>query len=133
MLYMTLSHPFCTLQKGGPITMWFTIEFGNGCSTPVTHCHILLSFVSTTPTMSDSDHVQHRQTYSEDLRERVIYQKYSLHKKTADIAHDLNISVCVVQRVLQLWRKSGEVIPVGPGWSNKRRRMMMPHEQEVCI
>ena len=51
-----------------------------------------------------------RHYYSQDLCERVIYQHNVLGKKTTDIARDLDISLRVVQRTLQVWKEIGDVV-----------------------
>lgn len=50
-----------------------------------------------------------RRHYSKDLKRRVIYQAFTLQKKTTKIAKSLDIDLRVVQRVLQTWREIGEV------------------------
>jgi hypothetical protein len=77
------------------------------------------------------DHLRQRQHYLEDLRKRVIYQRYTLEKKVGDIAIDLNMSKCAVERVLQLWRETGEVVPVEPDQKKKRKRIMTAQEMDV--
>ena len=74
-----------------------------------------------------------RFTYSKDLRERVVYQRFKLKKKVAAIAVDLNISQRVVERTLKLWRDSREVIPEGSGLHGKRLRLMTSQELTVRI
>ena len=51
-----------------------------------------------------------RQQYSKDLKERIVYQQFTLGKDTAEIAENLNMSKCVVQRVLLLWEEIGDVV-----------------------
>jgi len=74
-----------------------------------------------------------RYTYSKDLRERIVYQRYKLKKKIRVISVDLNVSQRVVERTLKLWRDIGEVIPEGSGVPVKRRRLMVPHEITVRV
>lgn len=50
-----------------------------------------------------------RNHYSKDLKRRIIYQAYTLGKKTTEIAIDLNMHVRVVQRVKKTWKEIGEV------------------------
>lgn len=71
-----------------------------------------------------------RRHYSRDLKERVIYQSYTLHKKPKDIAIDLDMSLRVVHRVRKLWKEIGEVVkdPKSQG----RDRLLKAHEVEVC-
>jgi len=76
-------------------------------------------------------HLRQRRTYSEDVRELVIYQKYTLKKKTADISCDLNMAQRVVERTLKIWRETGEVVPQGPGRKGRRMRLMTAAEVEV--
>jgi hypothetical protein len=77
------------------------------------------------------DHLCQCQTYSEDLQKHVIYQQFSLNKKTADIAHDLTMSQHVVECILHLWKSTGEVVEQDPGRTDKRRRLMTPDEMNV--
>jgi transposase len=77
------------------------------------------------------EHARQRKTYSIDSRKRVIYQKYTLNKKIPEIILNLNISQHVVERTLQLWRDTGEVVSQGPGKKAKRRRVMIPDEIDV--
>ena len=51
-----------------------------------------------------------RQQYSKDLKEHVVYQRFTLGKDTAEIAENLNMSKRVVQRVLLLWEEIGDVV-----------------------
>ncbi len=51
-----------------------------------------------------------RRYYSRDLHEHVIYQHNVLGKKTADIARDLDISLHVIQRTLQVWKEISDVL-----------------------
>jgi hypothetical protein len=56
---------------------------------------------------------------------------YTLEKKVGDIAIDLNMSKHVVERVLQLWCETGEVVPVEPDQKKKRKRIMTSQEMDV--
>ncbi|KAJ7194135.1 hypothetical protein GGX14DRAFT_378286 [Mycena pura] len=49
------------------------------------------------------------QHYSKDLKKRVIYQSFVLHKSNENITIDLNMPLRVVQRVQQTWAEFGEV------------------------
>ncbi|PPQ84100.1 hypothetical protein CVT24_002275 [Panaeolus cyanescens] len=53
--------------------------------------------------------VRQRRKYSSDLKQRVIYQAYTLRKKTTAIAIDLDMPLRVVQHTLKLWQDIGEV------------------------
>ena len=75
------------------------------------------------------DGLRCRQTYSTDLRERVVYQRMTLKFKIDQIATSLKMSRRVVERVLKLWR--GEVSEPGPRRSGKRCRVMDSEEMEV--
>ena len=77
------------------------------------------------------DGLRCRQTYSTDLRERVVYQRITLGHEINDISTSLNMSRRVVERVLQLWRRTGEVTSSGPGRGGKRSRVMDSEEMEV--
>lgn len=50
-----------------------------------------------------------RNHYSKDLKQRVIYQAYTLGKDNTEIAIDLNMPLRVVQRVKEMWAEIGEV------------------------
>jgi transposase-like protein len=77
------------------------------------------------------EHQRQRQTYSEDLRKRVIYQRFTREKKIDEIALDLNMSKRVVERILNLWRTTGEVMSQEPGKKGKRRKIMTQEEMEA--
>jgi transposase len=80
-----------------------------------------------------SEHLRQCKTYSEDLQKQVIYQKYTHHKSIHDISIDLDISRCIVERILKLWHDIGEVVPPEKGKSNKRRKIMTDAEIEVSL
>ncbi|KAJ7182124.1 hypothetical protein C8R46DRAFT_885205 [Mycena filopes] len=46
---------------------------------------------------------------TKDLKQRVIYQAFTLGKRTTQIAIDLNMPLRVVQRCITTWREIGEV------------------------
>ena len=48
-----------------------------------------------------------RRHYSTDLKERVIYQAFTLGKKSTEIAIDLEMPLRVVQRVKHTWTRTG--------------------------
>jgi len=50
-----------------------------------------------------------RRHYSDDLKERVIYQAFTLGQKSAEIALNLEIPLRVVQRVKYTWAQTGRV------------------------
>ncbi|KAJ7303475.1 hypothetical protein DFH08DRAFT_722169 [Mycena albidolilacea] len=54
-------------------------------------------------------HVPVRTHYSKDLKQRVIYQCFTLGNETTKIAIQLNIPLCVVQRVITTWKEICEV------------------------
>ncbi|KAF8145935.1 hypothetical protein K438DRAFT_1781470 [Mycena galopus ATCC 62051] len=54
-------------------------------------------------------HVPVRTHYSKDLKQRVIYQRFTLGYKPTKIAIHLNIPLRVVQRVITTWKEIGEV------------------------
>ena len=69
-----------------------------------------------------------RKSYTVDLRERVVYQRFVLGLKITEISLYLNMSKRTVERILQLWKEMGEVIPNGPGQSGQRQRIL-DHEE----
>jgi hypothetical protein len=56
------------------------------------------------------------QQYSKDLKQRVIYQAFTLGKTSTEIAIDLDMPVRVVQRVKKTWAEIGEVC-----WDHRHR------------
>jgi len=50
-----------------------------------------------------------RNHYSQDLKQRVIYQAFTLAKKSTEIAIDLDIPLRVVQHVKRTWLEIGRV------------------------
>ncbi|KIJ42449.1 hypothetical protein M422DRAFT_48268 [Sphaerobolus stellatus SS14] len=48
--------------------------------------------------------------YGKDLWERIIYQQFSLGRKPAQISHELDISLWVIQQTLQLWNEIGNLV-----------------------
>lgn len=50
-----------------------------------------------------------RLQYSRDLKQRVVYQAFTLMKSTTEIVINLDMPICVVQRVLTDWREIGDV------------------------
>jgi transposase-like protein len=50
-----------------------------------------------------------RRHYSDDLKTRVIYQAFTLGKKSTEIAIDLEMPLRVVQRVKHTWMQTGRV------------------------
>src|SRR6266481_4528128 len=72
-----------------------------------------------------------RHTYSTDLWECVIYQKYTLGSKVADISTSLNMSWHTVKHILNLWGMTGKVSPSVPGRTKERCRIMDTEEIEV--
>ena len=48
--------------------------------------------------------------YSQDLKQHVIYQQFTLHKSTTEIAEDLDMSLWVVQYVLNLYGEIGNTV-----------------------
>ncbi|KAF8587888.1 hypothetical protein K439DRAFT_1336824, partial [Ramaria rubella] len=52
-------------------------------------------------------------------------------RKTAQIVHDLQISQCVVERILKMWCETGEVVPQGPGRHAEKMTLLLPEETKV--
>ncbi|KAF9646557.1 hypothetical protein BDM02DRAFT_3188762 [Thelephora ganbajun] len=74
----------------------------------------------------------HRQQYTSDLLEWAVYQHYTLHCSTADIAKQLNISQRVVQRTLRMWRIIGRVkLPITRAYQPKARVLSHQHCQFI--
>ena len=63
--------------------------------------------------------------YTWDLRERVLYQHNILGKTTTDIARDLDISLHIVQRTLQVWKEIGDVLWDQKDYSKRGRPTVM--------
>jgi transposase len=51
-----------------------------------------------------------RRHYSQDLKQRVIYQHVKFGLMTVQIAENLDISIRVVQRTLKIWQEIGDVV-----------------------
>ena len=66
-----------------------------------------------------------RRHYTRDLRDRVLYQHNILGKTTADIARDLDISLHIVQRTLQVWNEIGDVLQDPKDYSKRGRPTVM--------
>ena len=77
------------------------------------------------------DNLRKQKVYSEDLQQRVIYQRYTCCKAIHDISIDLDVSCWVVERILKLWCDTGEVIPLDKGVKKRRRRIMTDGEIEA--
>lgn len=71
-----------------------------------------------------------RRHYSPDLKRRVIYQAFTLCKKSTDIAIDLDMPLRVVQRVKLTWMQLGRVCRsrefIG------RHSLLSPEQTRVC-
>ena len=51
---------------------------------------------------------QHRSSaYSEDLRWRIVWQRFALAKKVTEIAENLSVDQSIVSRILQLFCNTG--------------------------
>ncbi|KAF8581246.1 hypothetical protein K439DRAFT_1354589 [Ramaria rubella] len=48
--------------------------------------------------------------YCCEIKELVVYQQNTLGLKTAEIALNLNMSLCIIQRVLQLYKELRDVM-----------------------
>ena len=72
-----------------------------------------------------------RKHYSEDLKRRVIYQAFTLAKKSTEIAIDLDMPVRVVQRVKRTWMKIGHVCRTRQFLG--RHPLLSPNEVVVSI
>ena len=99
----------------------------------VTLCDTLL-FGTLTPAIMPRhpDCAVSRRTYSNDLWEHVVYQRFPLGSKVSKIANSLNMSQRVVERVLKQWKDTGEVAVDPSVRSKKRSRVMDQEEHEVC-
>ena len=83
------------------------------------------------PHAHSNPHPCPRKTYSSDLRERVVYQRWSLKYKVKEISLSLNMSQRVVERVLKMWRETGEVVSEEPRRARKNIRVMDEEEMNV--
>ena len=72
-----------------------------------------------------------RRRYSKDVKKLVIYQSNVLGMSTTDITVNLDMPVCVVQRVLQTWDEIGAVVrePKTLG----RARLMTTEQVQVSL
>ena len=72
-----------------------------------------------------------RRTYSKDVRDLVIHQRFTLEKTTTAIAIDLNMSLRVVQRTIKLWEDIGDVIKTPKNIT--RAPLMTASQEEVSF
>jgi hypothetical protein len=72
-----------------------------------------------------------RNTYSPDLKQRVIYQAFTLGKSSTEISINLNIPLRVVQRVKQTWQELGVVCRNRRGMG--REPLLSPQQTQVCF
>jgi hypothetical protein len=69
----------------------------------------------------------------QQIKELVVYQKYTLRYNVKTISQNLRMSIRTVERTLQLWRTTGEVVPKKTQEKQKRRRILTDHEQDVRV
>lgn len=72
-----------------------------------------------------------RKHYSEDLKQRVIYQAFTLAKKSTKITINLDMPVCVVQQVKCTWMEIGHVCHTQQFLG--RHPLLSPNEVVVSI
>ncbi|KAJ7215975.1 hypothetical protein GGX14DRAFT_391642 [Mycena pura] len=97
------NHIYClTLSRSGPVATRDTPE-------PISHISrgITKSAVSSARPPRKNPAVPVQNHYSKDLKQRVIYQAYTLEKGSTEIAIDLNMPLRVVQRIKQTWAEIG--------------------------
>ncbi|KIJ53120.1 hypothetical protein M422DRAFT_42914 [Sphaerobolus stellatus SS14] len=70
---------------------------------------------------------------TEEIKQIAVYQRYTLSYKVSDIARNLRMSDRSVERVLQLWRTTGEVISEASEKKQTRKRIMTEQEQEHLL
>jgi hypothetical protein len=68
--------------------------------------------------------------YSRDLKQRVIYQYFTLQFNTTQISINLNIPLRVVQCVIHTWDHIGDVCRERKG--RGRRRILSSANMRVC-
>ncbi len=93
---------------------------------------LLVDSLSHTPLMPRKKReIPLRRRYTTDLKQRVIYQAFTLGKKSTEIAIDLDMPVRVVQRVRQTWMQTGRVCRsqefIG------RHPLLSPEQTKVCF
>ncbi|KAF8475260.1 hypothetical protein DFH94DRAFT_672848 [Russula ochroleuca] len=72
-----------------------------------------------------------RRHYSADLKQRVIHQAYTLHRRSEDITTDLDMPLRVVQRVKRTWNEIGEVCR---DWQHQGRAPLLSvHETRFML
>ncbi len=72
-----------------------------------------------------------RRQYSIDLKQRIIYQAYTLGKTSTEITIDLDVPLRVVQRVKQTWNHIGRVCR--PREFMGRHPLLSPEQTQVCV
>ncbi|KIJ51782.1 hypothetical protein M422DRAFT_244132 [Sphaerobolus stellatus SS14] len=70
---------------------------------------------------------------TEEVKEIAVYQQHTLNYKIEDIARNLRMSKRTVERVLELWKTTGEVIPKDSKGRLSRRKLMSEQEQEYLL
>jgi len=130
--YVTCMKNLSTMYQHLPVTRIALTEFTND---QYSQCHCILTWhFSVLPMrLPIPKHELQRQSYSSDLRERVIYLRYSLNCHIREVSYLLNMSQRVEERTLKQWRDTGKVMPPGSGRSGKRARLLDQEEIEVCI
>lgn len=66
-----------------------------------------------------------RRHYSKDLKQRVVHQSKILGYSTTQIAENLDMSLRVVQNVLQLYDEVGEVVRDPKTYGRQGRQMIL--------
>ncbi|KAF8579230.1 hypothetical protein K439DRAFT_1620716 [Ramaria rubella] len=72
--------------------------------------------------------------YSKDLKQRMVYQRYTLGKSTTVITKELDMSLHVIQHILQLYEEIGAVVR-NPGLYAKQGKahLLSPHSVEFIL
>ena len=63
--------------------------------------------------------------YSKDLKQHIIYQSLTLGYSTMEIAKNLDMSLRVVQRTLQLWREIGDIVQDPQTYARQDRAQLL--------
>ncbi|KIJ43433.1 hypothetical protein M422DRAFT_253316 [Sphaerobolus stellatus SS14] len=74
-----------------------------------------------------------RKCYEYAIRKHVIHLRYKQEKTIDEIALDLDMSRRTVERILHLWRMTGEVVSQGQTYNDSRAKILTDKEMKVLV
>ena len=104
---LTTSHTHTRVH----VHLWIvhSIISGPGTRSRLGSLGVVCKHMAVMATCKTSCETHRTQAYSEDLRWRIIYQYYSLHKTYQQIAESLNVDKSTVSRIVVLFNETGTV------------------------